>query len=306
MGGMLGRAVRFGLCAAVLAGLLGILFSLAGRWSPVADSVAHFRHFLIAGTVLLSVGLLLMRRRALHRRLAVAALIGSAIGLADMPEVLPPDVSPQGERVRLVQLNLSYWNNDFGALRALLEREQPDVVTLQEVSRHNVGLLDQLAADYPGQVRCAFTKAMSVAILSRRELTGPTACGRGWATASTAWNDRDVTLMALHLHWPWPFGQQAQVDEITAALGKIDGPLVLAGDFNAAPWSATVRRLARASATSVVPGLRQTIHLTRYNLPLPIDHVLLPEGWPVRDIRVAEKAGSDHSAVVAEFWVPAP
>jgi endonuclease/exonuclease/phosphatase (EEP) superfamily protein YafD len=34
--------------------------------------------------------------------------------------------------------------------------------------------------------------------------------------------------------------------------------------------------------------------------------VLLPEGWPVRDIRVAEKAGSDHSAVVAEFWVPAP
>lgn len=287
--------------AAALLGAAVILFSLAGRWIPAADSFGHFRHFLIAGTCAVSLVTLLLARRA-----AIVGLVASVIGLADMPELLPPNTERNNDTWRLVQFNLNYRNQDLAVVEALIERENPDIITLQEVSSTNTALLTRLSGKYPVQSTCAVNRVMSVAVLSKSAADGPAVClpRTGFTAVPLSFGGQRATLVAVHLHWPWPYGQRPQVVQMAETLGAMKGPLIVAGDFNAAPWSAAVRHIARATDTRIVPGLRQTIHLTRFHVPLPIDHALLPRGWSVADVRVVEKAGSDHNAVVVDFAFP--
>ena len=87
-------------------------------------------------------------------------------------------------------------------------------------------------------------------------------------------------------------------------MAKIPQPVILGGDFNAAPWSHSVSKLAKVTKTSLLPGLRfaHSIRVIR-GLPkvaLPIDHILLPEGAK-GSAKVGPFIGSDHYPVIATF-----
>jgi len=62
-------------------------------------------------------------------------------------------------------------------------------------------------------------------------------------------------------------------------LRGLAGPVILADDFNAAPWSHAVAKVAEASRTKMVPGIRMTIDVNAIpwlpSVPIPIDHALL-------------------------------
>ncbi|MEO1491561.1 MAG: endonuclease/exonuclease/phosphatase family protein [Pseudomonadota bacterium] len=298
---LLGRAVRFGLYVAVFLGAAAILFSLLGAWSEPANSVAQFRHILIAGTVLAS-GLCFLS----DRRVAITGLVCCAFGLADMPEILPVAETPSGETARVLQLNLRWTNTDFDALKQMVAEEQPDVIALQEISMHNAGALDVLRDDYPSQIVCQSSLVMSVAILSKDAFLDPPKCKAhsGWVGARVLFGDDEVTLISTHLHWPWPFGQKHQVNLMLDDLASLDGPFVVAGDFNAAAWTQSVRRIAETTGTQPIGGLRFTFRVSELQLPLAIDHILVPGG--AADIRKLGTAGSDHNASVADIALPRP
>jgi len=298
--GLLMRVLGFGICAAVLIGALAIMFSLLGAWIEPADSVAQFRHILIAGTLTTSVIGLLVRRR-----IAVLGIFCCAIGLAAMPEVWPsgaPESNP--DTARLLQLNLRWTNTDFDAVEALIAREQPDFIALQEVSMHNEGVLDVLRADYPAQIVCQSSRVMSVAILSKSAFVEAPMCKAhsGWTSARIAIGGVYTTLISTHLHWPWPFGQRHQVDHMIEDIAGLNGPFIVAGDFNAAAWTQSVRRIAGATDTQAIGGLRFTFHVSEFHLPLAIDHILVPGG--AAKIRKLGRAGSDHNASVADLTLP--
>lgn len=300
VGALFKRAVRFGLCVAVFIGGLAILFSLLGAWSEPADSVAQFRHILIAGTVCASALCVFA-----SRGMAIAGLISCAFGLANMPEILPPAKAESGETARLLQLNLRWTNRDFDAVKALVAEEQPEFIALQEISMHNEGVLDVLRADYPEQIVCQSSRVMSVAILSQSAFAEAPVCKAhsGWASARVAIGDGEVTLVSTHLHWPWPFGQRHQVDHMIADIAPLEPPFVVAGDFNSAAWTQSVRRIAKATGTEPIGGLRFTFRVSDLGLPLAIDHILAPDG--VTDVRKLGQAGSDHNATVADIVLPA-
>lgn len=106
-------------------------------------------------------------------------------------------------------------------------------------------------------------------------------------------------MVTLHLHWPWPHGQAAQVDILASAIAALDRPVVVAGDFNMVPWGASVARIERA-ARARRTGATVTTFARFPLLPLPIDHVLLPEGWAGRQSVLAE-LGSDHRGLLVHF-----
>ncbi|MCC0030309.1 MAG: endonuclease/exonuclease/phosphatase family protein [Brucellaceae bacterium] len=84
---------------------------------------------------------------------------------------------------------------------------------------------------------------------------------------------------------------------------------VIAGDFNAAPWSAAMRSIADASGATVSPGATWL----GFGLPqalrplagLPIDHVLVKGAAPLEKPWRLGDAGSDHLPVMLRFAVPA-
>lgn len=285
------------ICAAGLA-----TFSFLAPWLPVADAVGHFRHMLVVAMIGAACLFALWRRRVAVMVAALALAI-----IAATPEWRPPgrddSMAPD---LTVMQHNLLFNNRSVDQIAAQILTAAPDVVMLQEVSTRNHRILDRLAARYPARIVCRFNSVMSVAILSSRPFEARPDCetGRGMVSARIAVHGVAVSLVSVHLHWPWPYGQTAHVSRLLDDLAALPQPVIVAGDFNAAASSHTVRRIARATGTRVIAGLRQTIHISRYRLPLPIDHILLPEGAVLSEVAVGGKAGSDHNAVIARFALP--
>ena len=104
--------------------------------------------------------------------------------------------------------------------------------------------------------------------------------------------------------------QAEQIERMAPMLGRFGANAILAGDFNAAPWSAAVRTIASASGTSVLSpgatwlgfGLPQAL---RPIAGLPIDHVLVKGAVPLEAPQRLGDAGSDHLPVLLRFAVPA-
>jgi endonuclease/exonuclease/phosphatase (EEP) superfamily protein YafD len=87
------------------------------------------------------------------------------------------------------------------------------------------------------------------------------------------------------------------MEAITRVAASAEAPLVVAGDFNAAPWLYTVRELAERSEVRLV---RRQLDLSKtfYPFPgfgLPLDHVLVSEWWQVLAIEYGAPGGSDHA-----------
>ena len=115
----------------------------------------------------------------------------------------------------------------------------------------------------------------------------------------------ELSVASLHLHWPYPYKHHSQISRLEKAFVKIPSPKIIAGDFNASPWSYAVKRVMEASDTHVVEGVRWSLNVgnpnSLFHIQLPIDHILLSEGLEVKDIHVGKSLGSDHLPILGEI-----
>ncbi|UCH75641.1 MAG: endonuclease/exonuclease/phosphatase family protein [Rhodospirillales bacterium] len=278
---------------------------------PLGDSFAHFRLHLTATMLLMAILLLILR----HWKTAGAAGMISLVGLIGLNPAysapVPIASAAPAAPITLVQLNLSFRNRTPEAVADFVRAEGADIVTLQEVTSQTARVITLLEKEYPHRVLCPFARVGGVAVISRlptgAEPSRGCIGGQGLAWLRVVAAGREISVGSVHLHWPYPFDQSRQIDRLEDRVRSIPRPLVLAGDFNAAPWSHAVGRMAEASGTEVAGGLRFTFDLRPISwapaIPLPIDHVLLPAGVSPVGLGVGPKAGSDHRSVVARLLV---
>jgi endonuclease/exonuclease/phosphatase (EEP) superfamily protein YafD len=208
------QSIRFHLAAAML--VLPILLALNGAW---------LRGLLVLGAILLSVGeggLSLLRQQDLRE--------------------------PLLERATLAEFSLLNYNvlsgNLMGAEAAeLVVTTAPDIAVIMEapgIERY----FDRLATVLPYRVGCDEPQTCDLALFSRTPLIdagvqplGPLRRLR-LITARTIIGGQMVTLVAVHLSKPY-FDENADAElfHIWRVLRDMEGPLVVTGDFNAAPWS---------------------------------------------------------------------
>jgi endonuclease/exonuclease/phosphatase family metal-dependent hydrolase len=117
-----------------------------------------------------------------------------------------------------------------------------------------------------------------------------------------------LAVVNAHLTYAGTQQRHAQADELARIAVGFAGPVVVAGDFNAAIEDPALRSLADGfddafRAAGLEPGDPRRASCG----PLRIDH-LLSRGLRAIDCRVATEAGdaSDHLPVVATFEVAAP
>ncbi|WP_375280975.1 endonuclease/exonuclease/phosphatase family protein [Pseudooctadecabacter sp.] len=284
-----------GLLVAVLVLFAG---SFAGALHPVGDSLAVFRPLIVIGIFLLG---LIVRTRRLGRMSVVIGLVAGAVHAAGFVNRSalngPADVT-------VYQKNLLIYPADRTAFVADVELVDADVVTLQEVSLDNRPLLEALQSAYPHQLLCDGYDGIAVAILSKTTLTAQQcAAGRGIARAETQIAGRSVQVYALHLYWPWPKPQLAQVLDLQRKMAPLDGGVtVVAGDFNMVARGHSLALIEAATQTQRVGPLVRTFSLSGY--PLGIDHVLATGG--TGDLEVRPLMGSDHYGVVARIGFTDP
>lgn len=316
--------VRLAALALPLVLSLPLVAGFFGAWHPAFDSMAHFRAHLAVAVAVAALPALLLgywKEAAMSIVLAAAtfATLSQGTSLPGLGAVNAAADPAQDSRAvyRLLQLNLRFDNTSPEKVLSLIGRSRPDVITLDEVSKPWIGYLDRVAAAYPYRVLCDGESSVgTVALLSRR----PFAAGESstcseegdLATVRVDFGGREVTVAALHLKWPWPSKQPAQIDVLTTPLSELGQTALLAGDLNATPWSHAVTRIAEAGGLRRVSGSTPTWSYRKLPISwrqwvgLPIDHIFSKGDVTVRAVHVLEDVGSDHAPLLAEFTLADP
>ncbi|WP_193184689.1 endonuclease/exonuclease/phosphatase family protein [Nisaea sediminum] len=293
----------WGIAAALIAGMLG-------AFHPLADSFSHFRlHLVVLALPFIP---LLFITGAWVNGLALAATVVVSVGLLGQlfgGGASAADAREEGSGLRIVSLNLHHIYADADRVAAFIADADPDVIALQELSLEPPKVIRRLKKDYPHQLICRYRSSSAIAVLSRTPFAA-TGCQNdhrlAWATVER--DGQEVTVASLHLRWPFPSPQAAQISGLSAAWSQLGTPLVLTGDFNAAPWSHAVQTVARNSGTKVVPGLRRSYtwgdNWLGSVMALPIDHVLVTPTLNVTNTVLGPRASSDHLPLIVDIEIP--
>ena len=270
----------------------------------------------LALTVLGLAVLLLVLRRPL--RGTFYALVASA-GFTQMALALAPSTTPKapdsGQAVSVISFNILGWNRDNGARIAdFLIAANPDVVFIQEAQPLRP-YLSRLDKQFPYRIGCGrYVSRCDSMLLSRHRLSEPNyyqpqaRWPHRFYTTHARINGQTVTLAAMHLTKA-EFGE-AQLNELAAAgkeIARHDGPVIVAGDFNTAPWAPHLVRflddtgLRRALIEPATwPGERGVLN----NFGLPIDHIFVRDGAIDTLATLPDSFGSNHRGLQARLVFP--
>lgn len=320
MRGKLARlfAILLGLGAAAIS--IPLVLGFLGALHPAFDSFSHFRIHIAAALALAGALMLLFRGWRLNGTVALALAVAAVVATLGLPfGGLGAQASGETPRYQLLQMNLRFDNPQPEAVLSTIGEVRPDVITLNEISdmwREKLALLE---AAYPYRIICPQPSYIGgVGILSRRPFAGEPRCeDRGaMAVAQVDFGGETIDVATLHLGWPWPFEQPWQLRALLPALATLGNRAILAGDFNAAPWSMTVRRAAEAGGLKLTRLAgptwldRRAPAWLRPYVGLPIDNVMVKGGVLAGAPQRLPFAGSDHLPVLIEFSIfpeePAP
>ena len=302
------------------AAFLGALFTLAGVLGHFAWFLEIFTHFKpqLAGCFLGYAALELVARRHRHAviSLAFAALNAVPVLLLFLPEASQGKTLAAGTaHLRVLQANILTCNTNSAALLALIARENPDVVVLQEPDAWWLDKLAPLTNSYPvfaalprddnfGAAIYCKANALSADIFLLSDPEGVPS-----SRARIRVNGKTVTVVGTHT--PAPYNALMWRDrnsftrELAQTLRKTEGPLVVTGDFNNTPWSAHFREFLKASGLldSAQGRGPQPTWPTSY-LPLariPIDHCFHSEDVQILAKRPGPPIGSDHLPLIIDI-----
>lgn len=279
------------LVLAMAATMLALGLGYMGRWLAMADSLAVGRAWAAGALVGLGVvATLAGLRMQAFAAILVAMVTGGSVALA---YIWP---GPPGA-FTLYQKNMRFNNSDLAGLEADIREVAPVALTLQEVSEPNQALLAALKDLLPHQLYCPFAAVGGPAVAtSLTPVPGGEICAPGLAALQVELEDRQIWIVSVHLHWPWPYGQADHVAKLLPVLAGLEGPVAMAGDFNMVGWAASVSQMA--AVARVQPAGPTGGSFVRFApwLTLPIDHAFAPSGGR---ITFRGALGSDHLGLVA-------
>jgi endonuclease/exonuclease/phosphatase (EEP) superfamily protein YafD len=309
------RLSRISLTCCTLVVALAVLGAQLGALHWAGDILALVVDTSLWGALLLLLVCAFARAWRLTA-LAGAALLLSGYQLAVYPAAEPALAPPaaQTRDLRLLVYNIYHLNSDLDAIVDEVRRHDPDMIFLMEYSHDVQQQIEPAFADYPYRLIQPSRFTMGLALFSRIPFDSAEA-RRAEETRIPVYqvqlrvDGRPFTLVGGH---PWPprpqWGQlhRDQMLAITQVAEASSGPLIVAGDFNAAPWSYTMRQLAERAG---VRQVRRPLDMTKtwHLLPLvglPIDHVLVSDEWQVLAYQYGAPGGSDHIPLIVDLRLP--
>lgn len=297
--------------SAAILGLAAVLLgALFGKLHPLIDIFAHF--LLPAIVAALVMALLAAFAGRTTAMLIFMVLAAAAIALVWPWVQQPSAAAATGPRFTLMTFNVYYNNPQLDRIADFVRETKPDIVVLLEVIPRVRPGLDAVAAQYPYRVECWQEKWCDALILSRFPLTDIRATlpepkfRRPMGAVELTVEGRKLTLFPTHLSLPYPLSrrgdQLGEVEEVVSTVAAVAGPRILAGDFNASAWAATMRRLREKLNMTLLTGGDGTwpTFLPRA-MSIPIDHVLATQELALLSRKLFTVSGSDHRAVLAEI-----
>jgi len=249
------------------------------------------------------------------------------------------DPSPGNTAVTLLSLNLAHGRqdrahqvfltateirNNLDKIIALLKREQPDLVALQEADAPSLwsGHFSHVAyiarnADYVNSIHGIHVEGLKLsygtAILSTKLLTYPLsvtftpalpAFTKGFTMARVKIGGTLKTdVVSVHLDFFSLKTRRKQVKQMVQVLSLRSSPLIIMGDFNQ-QWG------EKAAPALLSAKLNLTTHsplnhkgITFPKLQRRIDYILISKEFEFIDYQVLQDVVSDHRAILAKIKI---
>lgn len=307
----------YALGALVPFALFLILIALTTPFWPLTEPLNTFArmiegvapHLLVLALVVTCViGVLGAKRLAFV--MGICAVLGAAWVSGRHLLYVAPE-SPGEADFNLVWFNVLIENNTAPEkiMAALLE-SNADLIALTE-STPVVPNFDDLSEVYPYRTPCnqiceivVFSKYPIAQVPDR--LLGVSREGRIKELSITPPGRAPVEFVITHLPKPWFFGFVERDDwHLIDAIRSSEGPLVVVGDLNAAPWSKKVIRLYQRFnlQPAAFPPATWPAKLGAFGVP--IDHVMTRNGATIVSLEPwGSDLGSNHRGLRAEIALP--
>jgi endonuclease/exonuclease/phosphatase (EEP) superfamily protein YafD len=315
------KRVALAACALAAAGyVLVVALTFVPLW-PLT-MLEHFRVQLLLGGVTV-VALAWFAPRFFDATL-FAWLVVLVVVAPDLQRARP---HANGTHVRLLFANVLTSNPHHDRVAKLIADTKPDVVALVET---NQPLFVSLAPALAGYAKLEHprTDNFGLAVYVKGTITGrvehldgelPTivahlvvqpASTNQPSSTNQPISGSGVAMTVVVTH-PWPPVTSEALDRNEAHLialahhvRRLASPVVVAGDFNATPWSRPFAKLVGASGlcdTRAGFGYQGSYPSSSAILRIPIDHVLVSCGVGVRDRTIGPDVGSDHLPVIVDL-----
>jgi endonuclease/exonuclease/phosphatase (EEP) superfamily protein YafD len=311
--------------------LIFTLVGFAGAWYWFFDLFAHFRVQYVVALVGLTALTALLRAW----RTTGAGLLGLLLNAAVIvPLYLPGEAAEpvaDAPPLKIVAFNIRRRNRQFDNVAQYLASQEPDLIVLEEVDAAWIEAISARLLDYRLVAGTGLDNNFGIAMWMRldAETSGHLAVQEASVQMWTAgyaeidvvearflWNNRTVAFLGIHTIPPASQAaaasrdsQLAQVAAWTVDQQQAGAATIVAGDFNATPWSHAFRsslRDGRLVDSQGGFGVQATWHRNYPSLAgIPIDHCLHSN-----DLRTIERAvdpadyGSDHRPLAVTLqWI---
>jgi endonuclease/exonuclease/phosphatase (EEP) superfamily protein YafD len=225
--------------------------------------------------------------------------------------------SAQATGLRVYAHNVWDEHPDLQRLETALQAVAADVLVLIEVDPAKLPLLQRLSQRYPYSSSCAHRRGCATAVLSRFPILAGGADRISREGPPVAWARIDatarglgaVTVIGTHVHRPTrsPMLHVRQMQALIGLIQTVKGSLIVAGDFNTSPWSASYRGLLETTHLEPAVALLPTWPMTPAALPqFAIDHIFISKDLAVARSGAAPATGSDHAPIFADITARNP
>lgn len=255
-----------------------------------------------------------------HRTAALVAAFCALVNLGvivqsiDAWRALGPD--EEGPEIEVMTFNVNGANGRRGAAVEAIRAAGVDVVVVQEAVGEWPRALDALRRDYPHIGPADVRRSQGMMIFSRYPILSlqqhqPISEYYPYLAATLQLPSETVTLISMHPPRPLRIGESVDRDIYFARVAdhvrSLRGPVIVAGDLTATPWSRPFRDMVRltglTNAWSLRPWLSTWPRWTPY-VGLPIDHILASHDAAIVEVRLGDGAGSDHFPLIATVKLP--
>lgn len=301
------------LTAAGVVACSATVFGFLGRFSWFLDLFSHFRIQYLCGLSILGVLLLASK----HRRTATVFILFAGINLGILlPFYFGRQVAAHegAHSLRAMLLNVNTRLGDAERVKHVIQKFDPDIIVLEEISSQWIRDLQWLAASYPHSCVQPREDNFGIGLFSKLPLEESEIVYIGEArvpsiVATLDTGPRKLVVIATHPLPPVGANYSRLRNDQLARIPDYVEPgstVLLLGDLNVTPWNYHFKRMLRRSRlmdSSKGRGIQPTWPNYNILLSIPIDHCLHSPDVLVTHKQIGPDVGSDHYPVIVDFTI---
>ncbi|MGD9681868.1 MAG: endonuclease/exonuclease/phosphatase family protein [Candidatus Obscuribacterales bacterium] len=285
--------------------------SFFGQFFIAFELLSHFAFQFALGLLPFTIYYVKTKRYA-AAGFCAAALIANLIHMA--PLFIPEKTHPGPADLKLLQYNINSHNRSLPGLVAFIKEVDADIVCLEEVRPETD---EYLRANIPESYTTRLSEPrkdnFGIAVYSKLpfdKLEAVSLCKAGIPSITGSFEIAGQKSHLICTHTLPPINtavfnfRNEQLTRLAELVNTYEGPVVLAGDLNATPYSFYFQHLLSDTGlqdTQRGRGLRPTWPAELPVFDIPIDHILVKGGLVTVSRDVLNGSGSDHRAVLGTF-----